>query len=273
MGIAASPACLRGNRRRRAPRSIVSSVARDLPAQDVRSRRCECGHLFVISGFVMYCATARTPQRLHDFLVKRAIRVLPMYWLVTLAVTGAVWCVPAAFVHFRVTGEQLVKVALVRPVLRRHERRDSTRDSGRMDPSLRTTVLRAGRVHAPVRKNARCARRRNDRLCRCRRLLGARIAATIHSVAVARLHHGGVRSRSVAGPRTADHAHSRHPTWVRIIFCCLLFTFGIYQIASVTPYGVGLDRLVYRGLGGLSVATSLALLEPELKSARRFAVI
>ncbi|MFZ5668105.1 MAG: acyltransferase family protein [Pseudomonadota bacterium] len=52
---------------------------------------------FVISGFVMWTTTAGRPARPGRFLVRRLIRVAPLYWLVTLALAAAVVAFPARF--------------------------------------------------------------------------------------------------------------------------------------------------------------------------------
>jgi exopolysaccharide production protein ExoZ len=44
---------------------------------------------FVISGFIMWTIGARRPLTPGAFLVRRVIRIVPLYWLVTLALCGA----------------------------------------------------------------------------------------------------------------------------------------------------------------------------------------
>jgi peptidoglycan/LPS O-acetylase OafA/YrhL/beta-glucanase (GH16 family) len=54
---------------------------------------------FVISGFIMLVITTRRPLPPRAFLLRRAIRIVPLYWLVTLGilVVGLFW--PAAMLH------------------------------------------------------------------------------------------------------------------------------------------------------------------------------
>lgn len=52
---------------------------------------------FVISGFVMWTTTAGRPAAPGRFLLRRFIRVAPLYWIVTLALAAAVTVFPARF--------------------------------------------------------------------------------------------------------------------------------------------------------------------------------
>jgi peptidoglycan/LPS O-acetylase OafA/YrhL len=70
---------------------------------------------FVISGFIMMVITARRPPRPGEFLLRRAIRIAPLYWLVTLAIlaVGLLW--PAAMLHNMVTFEHVALSLLFIP--------------------------------------------------------------------------------------------------------------------------------------------------------------
>lgn len=52
---------------------------------------------FVISGFVMVYAQARSPKTLGVFLRGRAIRILPLYWLLTMTMVALLLAVPQMF--------------------------------------------------------------------------------------------------------------------------------------------------------------------------------
>jgi len=52
---------------------------------------------FVISGFVMWTVTAGKAVRPLDFLRRRFVRVVPLYWLITLALAAAALVFPARF--------------------------------------------------------------------------------------------------------------------------------------------------------------------------------
>jgi exopolysaccharide production protein ExoZ len=71
---------------------------------------------FIISGFVMHRATLDKDIAWDEFLAKRAIRVLPMYWLVTVALAAVVWSAPFAFSTFTVSGADLIKSLAFIPV-------------------------------------------------------------------------------------------------------------------------------------------------------------
>lgn len=52
---------------------------------------------FVISGFILWTIAAQRPVTPGRFLLKRALRVAPLYWLLTLAVTVVALAAPAFF--------------------------------------------------------------------------------------------------------------------------------------------------------------------------------
>jgi exopolysaccharide production protein ExoZ len=59
---------------------------------------------FCISGFVMMYAHAddfETPHAARSFLLRRVIRVVPLYWLVTTLVVAGLWFVPQAFPNLK----------------------------------------------------------------------------------------------------------------------------------------------------------------------------
>jgi exopolysaccharide production protein ExoZ len=56
---------------------------------------------FVISGFVMWTVTSRRPTAPATFLWHRAIRLVPLYWLMTLLTVAAYGAAPALFPHMR----------------------------------------------------------------------------------------------------------------------------------------------------------------------------
>jgi exopolysaccharide production protein ExoZ len=52
---------------------------------------------FVISGFVMWMVTISRPQPPGHFFLNRLLRIVPMYWIVTLLFVGAAILMPALF--------------------------------------------------------------------------------------------------------------------------------------------------------------------------------
>jgi exopolysaccharide production protein ExoZ len=58
---------------------------------------------FVISGFIMWVISARRPPTPVVFLVRRAVRIVPLYWLVTLGVAATAIFVPSLFPHMKPT--------------------------------------------------------------------------------------------------------------------------------------------------------------------------
>lgn len=82
---------------------------------------------FVISGFVMYAATADGPQ-LPDwrwFGIRRALRILPMYWLATALNVAVLLVLPSAVLHSTLDGETVLKSILLIP---------DFNESGRVEP-------------------------------------------------------------------------------------------------------------------------------------------
>lgn len=70
---------------------------------------------FVISGFIMWVISARRPPTPGDFLRRRAARIIPLYWLVTLGLAG-VWVVaPQLFPHMQATPSHVAMSLLFIP--------------------------------------------------------------------------------------------------------------------------------------------------------------
>jgi exopolysaccharide production protein ExoZ len=70
---------------------------------------------FVISGFVMWTTTASRAQTPADFIANRIVRIVPMYWLVTLALVIAAVCVPALFPRLKIDAGHVVASLLFMP--------------------------------------------------------------------------------------------------------------------------------------------------------------
>ncbi|WP_203099592.1 acyltransferase family protein [Skermanella rosea] len=64
---------------------------------------------FVISGFIMWVTTSLRPTAPGDFLRNRIVRIVPMYWLVTLAVAAAALLLPNLFRAVELTPEHVLK--------------------------------------------------------------------------------------------------------------------------------------------------------------------
>jgi exopolysaccharide production protein ExoZ len=58
---------------------------------------------FVISGFVIWTVTSRRPTAPVVFLRHRLVRLVPMYWIVTLIIVAGAAFVPSAFPHMHIT--------------------------------------------------------------------------------------------------------------------------------------------------------------------------
>ena len=69
---------------------------------------------FVISGFIMWVIGARGAPTPLDFLRRRAQRIAPLYWLVTLGLVGAFLVAPGVFRHLQPTpGHVALSLAFV----------------------------------------------------------------------------------------------------------------------------------------------------------------
>ncbi|WP_374468797.1 acyltransferase family protein [Phenylobacterium sp.] len=64
---------------------------------------------FVISGFIMWVVTCRRPPSPAQFLIRRAQRIVPLYWGLTLLVVGVALSAPWIFPAMEVTAEAVVK--------------------------------------------------------------------------------------------------------------------------------------------------------------------
>lgn len=69
----------------------------------------------VISGFIMAAVTFGKDVTPWDFLRRRLVRVVPMYWLVTLAMVGLALVAPGLFRTLRVDAETLAMSLLFVP--------------------------------------------------------------------------------------------------------------------------------------------------------------
>jgi exopolysaccharide production protein ExoZ len=83
---------------------------------------------FIISGFIMLYSTARSGRGGGSFLLNRAIRILPLYWLLTAVVTALALVAPRLLQSGRFDVEHVVKSFLM--IAARHP------ISGRWEPIL-----------------------------------------------------------------------------------------------------------------------------------------
>jgi exopolysaccharide production protein ExoZ len=70
---------------------------------------------FVISGFIMWTISVRAPMGPLGFLLRRAVRILPLYWLASLALVGAAVAAPALFPGVRPDLSHILKSLLFLP--------------------------------------------------------------------------------------------------------------------------------------------------------------
>jgi exopolysaccharide production protein ExoZ len=70
---------------------------------------------FVISGFIMLVTTAKKDMTPAEFLGLRLIRIVPLYWLMTLLMIGCAILVPSAFKSLVFTPAAVVKSMLFIP--------------------------------------------------------------------------------------------------------------------------------------------------------------
>lgn len=64
---------------------------------------------FVISGFIMWVTTARKELTPRAFMVRRIIRIVPLYWFVTLAVVTCKLIAPRILSHLNVSTSAVLK--------------------------------------------------------------------------------------------------------------------------------------------------------------------
>jgi exopolysaccharide production protein ExoZ len=70
---------------------------------------------FVISGFIMWTISARRATGPADFLLRRAGRIVPLYWTVTLLVVGLDLLRPSTFPNMRLDPPQVIYSLLFLP--------------------------------------------------------------------------------------------------------------------------------------------------------------
>jgi exopolysaccharide production protein ExoZ len=70
---------------------------------------------FVISGFIMWTVSARRAAGPGDFLLRRAGRIAPLYWTVTLLVVGLDLLKPSVFPNLRLDAPHVIQSLLFLP--------------------------------------------------------------------------------------------------------------------------------------------------------------
>jgi exopolysaccharide production protein ExoZ len=70
---------------------------------------------FVISGFIMWVISAGDSTTPSSFLARRAARIIPLYWLVTLSVAAVALAAPSLFPNLKPTFDHVVKSILFYP--------------------------------------------------------------------------------------------------------------------------------------------------------------
>jgi exopolysaccharide production protein ExoZ len=70
---------------------------------------------FVISGFIMWVTTHDRPTTPLRFMTNRIVRIVPLYWLITLAVAAMAFAVPSLFRGVVLTPEHVIKSLLFIP--------------------------------------------------------------------------------------------------------------------------------------------------------------
>src|ERR1700742_3051032 len=70
---------------------------------------------FVISGFIMWTAAARRAAGPGDFLLRRAGRIAPLYWTMTLLIVGLDLLRPSLFPNMRLNPPHVILSLLFLP--------------------------------------------------------------------------------------------------------------------------------------------------------------
>ncbi len=72
-------------------------------------------YFFVISGFIMLVTTTKNPLGAKKFLELRIVRVVPLYWLMTLLMVGCAALIPYEFKTMQLSVPAVVKSLLFIP--------------------------------------------------------------------------------------------------------------------------------------------------------------
>jgi exopolysaccharide production protein ExoZ len=72
----------------------VNNLSAPAPSAFPEVGRCGVDIFFVLSGYVMWISTMDRPASVVDFLERRLIRIVPIYWVVTLAAAGVALFLP-----------------------------------------------------------------------------------------------------------------------------------------------------------------------------------
>ena len=90
-------------------------MSRDSTATDFPTGAAGVDVFFVISGFVMRVTTDRDPPKPLEFLRRRAVRILPPYWLFTLLAAALALSLPRVFQDIRFSVGNLILSMLLIP--------------------------------------------------------------------------------------------------------------------------------------------------------------
>ena len=72
---------------------------------------------FVISGFIMWVTTARRPIDPRQFMWRRIVRIVPLYWIVTLVTAACIFLKPQFFYGHELSWDNLIGSLFFLPVL------------------------------------------------------------------------------------------------------------------------------------------------------------
>ena len=99
-------------------RDVYLGHAADLVRQLSSSGDAGVAFFFVLSGFIVtrvHLPDFNQPARLPAYLLKRAARIYPMYWLVFAATCLLVWLLPASRTTLPADAPTLIKALLLIP--------------------------------------------------------------------------------------------------------------------------------------------------------------
>ncbi len=216
---------------------------------------------FVISGFVMECTTSEHDRPWMEFLTRRLVRVLPMYWLATLAfvaVTLGAGAVP-------VDPSRVGKSLLFLPV---YDREGYIRPFLAVGWTLYYELAFYLLVAACVGLRRRAAAHIAAATVVVVSLLAVAISApALHSIRqlfwplIIEFSFGVFLSWSVR--RTNVLARSAS---LRGVVALVLITVGVMCIGTHAWWAVTYRRMLWWGIGSAMIVTGAVLMEPELQS-------
>lgn len=223
---------------------------------------------FAISGFVMYSTTSATNTSAQKFLRDRAIRILPLYWLITILLGISALVIPSLFNNFEVHPTQIVESLLFIPFYNE-------------DGNIRPILSMGWTLHYEVAFYLVTACCIAVNINKQNKALTAAVFITLLSIAISSFNAELKFSfLQLVAPLSIEFLFGATTAFIftrygqlisegksRILFAlgCLGISSALLATNNEAEIGIGFPRLMHWGIPGALILISGLLLEPEIK--------